>query len=541
MSFNRSAQNVQLTGGNLIIVDIDKKIRSSKYEFANGGSDGAGTSVNLQDVTEQGASTGRTVTFSNVTTAFTTTSNVGIGTTSLTSRLTVQGAAAAPGVLSALRLRNSSDGGIGLHFDNNVCNLANIEARVTSTDAGTDNGILSFSTSNDAVIAERMRITSSGNVGIGTDNPLAKLQVNGNIRLYTTSGDGNELRGIFNVGGAADPLSFTMYKADASTIGAFITAGGDSYFNGGNVGIGTASPVTKLEVNGAVTPLRLDGILTMPSNQTACYVGPISDTAGGGINGDLVLIPRTSAGGSILFATGTTTPSIRMKINSGGNVGIGTDPIASAFTQWYKQGTINLVGTNWAADSVTNTTLMSIIGQARGYSNDLAKIASIDFRTDSTTWYKGVITFNVANVDGTDPSRTPLEAMRISSGGNLLIGTDIDSTSAAGVLQVNGKIYNKSGHYTTGRSLTITALNTDFSLLNTAYSGLIVIRDNTNGGSALWLADPNQGFIQIANNMPGSWLITYRPGPPAATVIQKTSGNVPVSISFAFYGNELYL
>ena len=541
MSFNRSAQNVQLTGGNLIIVDIDKKIRSSKYEFANGGSDGAGTSVNLQDVTEQGASTDRTVTFSNVTTAFTTTSNVGIGTTSLTSRLTVQGAAAAPGVLSALRLRNSSDGGIGLHFDNSVCNLANIEARVTSTDAGTDNGILSFSTSNDAVIAERMRITSSGNVGIGTDNPLAKLQVNGNIRLYTTNGDGNELRGIFNVGGAADPLSFTMYKADASTIGAFITAGGDSYFNGGNVGIGTASPVTKLEVNGAVTPLRLDGILTMPSNQTACYVGPISDTAGGGINGDLVLIPRTSAGGSILFATGTTTPSIRMKINSGGNVGIGTDPIASAFTQWYKQGTINLVGTNWAADSVTNTTLMSIIGQARGYSNDLAKIASIDFKTDSTTWYKGVITFNVANVDGTDPSRTPLEAMRISSGGNLLIGTDIDSTSAAGVLQVNGKIYNKSGHYTTGRSLTITALNTDFSLLNTAYSGLIVIRDNTNGGSALWLADPNQGFIQIANNMPGSWLITYRPGPPAATVIQKTSGNVPVSISFAFYGNELYL
>ena len=75
MSFNRSAQNVQLTGGNLIIVVTDKKIRSSKYEFADGGSDGAGTSVTLQDVTEQGASTDRTVTFSNVTTAFTTTSN----------------------------------------------------------------------------------------------------------------------------------------------------------------------------------------------------------------------------------------------------------------------------------------------------------------------------------------------------------------------------------------------------------------------------------------------------------------------------------
>ena len=35
MSFNRSAQNVQLTGGNLIIVDSDKKIRSPKYEIGD--------------------------------------------------------------------------------------------------------------------------------------------------------------------------------------------------------------------------------------------------------------------------------------------------------------------------------------------------------------------------------------------------------------------------------------------------------------------------------------------------------------------------
>ena len=65
-----------------------------------------------------------------------------------------------------------------------------------------------------------MVVSASGRVGIGTTNPVSTLQVNGNLRLYTTNGDGNELRGIFYVGGAADPLSFTMYKADASTIGA---------------------------------------------------------------------------------------------------------------------------------------------------------------------------------------------------------------------------------------------------------------------------------------------------------------------------------
>ena len=273
MSFNRSAQNVQLTGGNLIIVDIDKKIRSSKYEFANGGSDGAGTSVNLQDVTEQGASTDRTVTFSNVTTAFTTTSNVGIGTTSLTSRLTVQGAAAAPGVLSALRLRNSSDGGIGLHFDNNVCNLANIEARVTSTGAGTDNGILSFSTSNDAVIAERMRITSSGNVSIGTENSYGKLSV---------LGDSSTVLDSFNIKTAAtsNGVVSTVYNTNET--------------------VGSYAGIRLITRNSGAS---LWGIFNKSTN---------TDTS------NLVFTHGNGGGGAE-----------RMTITSGGNVGIGGDPTNS--------------------------------------------------------------------------------------------------------------------------------------------------------------------------------------------------------------------
>jgi hypothetical protein len=36
---------------------------------------------------------------------------------------------------------------------------------------------------------ETLRITSAGNVGIGTDNPGAKLDVNGNLKLYNASSD----------------------------------------------------------------------------------------------------------------------------------------------------------------------------------------------------------------------------------------------------------------------------------------------------------------------------------------------------------------
>ena len=119
MSFNRSAQNVQLTGGNLIIVDTDKKIRSSKYEFADGGSDGAGTSVTLQDVTEQGASTDRTVTFSNVTTAFTTSSNVGIGTGNPGHKLDVAGVTRTSNIIvnSTNGSGSLSSGTLTLDFD----------------------------------------------------------------------------------------------------------------------------------------------------------------------------------------------------------------------------------------------------------------------------------------------------------------------------------------------------------------------------------------------------------------------------------------
>ena len=60
--------------------------------------------------------------------------------------------------------------------------------------------------------------------------------------MYTSTGDGSELRFAFNPGGNADGGYQDIYKGDASTIGLRLNAGGDSYFLGGRVGIGTASP-----------------------------------------------------------------------------------------------------------------------------------------------------------------------------------------------------------------------------------------------------------------------------------------------------------
>jgi hypothetical protein len=66
--------------------------------------------------------------------------------------------------------------------------VAAIHTIFTAHGAGTSSGHLVLSTSNVASApTERMRITSAGNVGIGTTNPGFKLEVNGSFAATTKS------------------------------------------------------------------------------------------------------------------------------------------------------------------------------------------------------------------------------------------------------------------------------------------------------------------------------------------------------------------
>jgi hypothetical protein len=179
--------------------------------------------------------------------------NVGIGTTSPAAKLDVVG-----------KFRVTDD-----------IILAQTNGRI-DYDNGVTGALRFYSTSTST---ERMRITSTGNVGIGTTSPSFKLDVVGNIR-----GTGS---GIFpNIELSLDDNSFgvlgrfsTAYmridRGSGNNIGILSFYTGNSatptermrITSAGNVGINTTSPTSKLHVTGlpeyATNAVAITGGLTV--------------------------------------------------------------------------------------------------------------------------------------------------------------------------------------------------------------------------------------------------------------------------------------
>lgn len=191
-----------------------------------------------------------------------------------------------------------------------------------------DAGAISLRTSS----AERLRILSGGNVGVGAANPLRKLHVVGD---FAVNGATDQYYGIHMTGGESnDPKiligdwhsssgsimwdsSSNVLKIDSqhsSANGSIVFTGNDFATNymrinsSGNVGIGTDSPGNKLEVRGDIAVA-------------------ISDTQ------DIIKLSDAGNDGSIELYTGESTPVLRTKLtaygdsyfgNSNAQLGIGT-------------------------------------------------------------------------------------------------------------------------------------------------------------------------------------------------------------------------
>jgi hypothetical protein len=134
-------------------------------------------------------------------------------------------------------------------------------------------GNLIFKTWNGTTLAEQVRIDENGRLGIGSDTPAAKLDVQGTGGVILNSGNvgiGTTAPGAkFDIGGSGESIRLSggaaqtfMTFLNGSTRKGYVGTGAggtDMIFNvdsgaivlqGGNVGIGTTAPGAKLEVAG---------------------------------------------------------------------------------------------------------------------------------------------------------------------------------------------------------------------------------------------------------------------------------------------------
>jgi hypothetical protein len=158
---------------------------------------------------------------------------------------------------------------------------------------------------------ERVRIDTSGNVGIGTSNPEVKLDVygSGTVQSRVQSASGGDIR--FSV----DTVGRFGTYSNADLL--IITNGSTKMFvaSGGNVGIGTTTPLYKTHIQTANQTFGLVVTTNANDTETGFYIQP--DHTNG-------IVKLHASGGSdkaFGFLTGNTE---RMRITSVGKVGIGT-------------------------------------------------------------------------------------------------------------------------------------------------------------------------------------------------------------------------
>ena len=353
----------------------------------------------------------------------------------------------------SLTINGVTGGNARLDFQINETSEAEITANADDLTIAHNDVIKMFTSA-----SERMRITSAGLLGVGLSSPQKNVHIKGAASAYTTLRieTGSDAHGAeieFADSTDADYGSITQFGSGAGEGGRMrFRAGGTETMNlrGGKVGIGTSAPVAKLDVvdgtnnnegadatdfrfvasNRAITTERANMEIYTNDSQAADLGASIgfggrhtdsstNDSLFATIKAGKENATSANYAGYLSFGTSKSDSDIveRMRITSGGNVGIGID-------------TPTLVAGN----------IVHIHGTAAGV--HLTDTASGTANTDG-----GYVAFDNPNLYIQNKEAgfmsfetSATERMRIDSSGNLLIAKTSLSISTVGYeLRANGQ------------------------------------------------------------------------------------------------------
>ena len=183
--------------------------------------------------------------------------------------------------------------------------------------------------------SERLRITSAGLVGIGTSNHTAPLTIGysgAEAQLVINNSGGNRMvyLGAFSANEGILRL-FNSSNVETVHIAAESTPGVHTYFNAGNVGIGTTSPTTQLEIASSGTTNALISAFDATASRAYYQVGGTTSGRYTQIGTDTsTTFINDYFGTGIAFQLAATE---RARIDSSGRLLIGTSSARAIGTQ----------------------------------------------------------------------------------------------------------------------------------------------------------------------------------------------------------------